>query len=179
MRKAIIVIMVLAICAAFAVGCSGLENLTVDDISVIVEENGYFTLMAYDTDGSLVGTLKHSKEGWEFIDQLGNEAYQKEVDGKIYSYLRTKGAESWEVTSKSISKEIIDELRVFLDPKAYKDNGDGTYTYLGKDGMPAEDVSTIKVEKKKITLYIGGVRYELTDIGKTTIDFPADLPPIE
>ena len=45
--------------------------------------------------------------------------------------------------------------------------------------MPADDVSTIKVEKDKITLYISDVRYERTNIGSTTIEFPADLPPIQ
>ena len=45
--------------------------------------------------------------------------------------------------------------------------------------MPAEDVSTIKVEKKKITMYIDNVLYELTEIGTTKITFPSDLPAIK
>ena len=80
MKKAIIVVLVLALCSAFVVGCAGLSNLSVDDISVIVEKEGYFTLTAYEDDGSdtVLGILKHGKNGWEFIDQGHSQAYQKD-----------------------------------------------------------------------------------------------------
>jgi len=128
---------------------------------------------------SEVNILKHGKNGWQYIDGASNQAYQKDVDGKVYSYLKEKGGDTWTVTDTPIATELIEELKVFFDPKSYDKNEDGTYTFKGAEGMPAEDVSTIKVEKDKITLFISGYRYVLTDIGTTMIEFPDDLPPIK